>query len=160
MLLGMQELELIQLLNVTDGEHQNAMQTAIRAIREHGVKMPESFWEYKPPEPKMSQLIMFYMWTLLLPYWKFAVFAWSYRWEHYVVLVPVLLHCFLATFYDTHFFLDLFIRGKRMRLWQTFKLTYTFQFLGRRGTGDVSELADRLVVVGNRLARDAGGQAV
>nr|KAG5710396.1 hypothetical protein BaRGS_022214 [Batillaria attramentaria] len=96
----------------------------------------------------MSQLIMFYMWTLLLPYWKFAVFAWSYRWEHYVVLVPVLLHCFLATFYDTHFFLDLFIRGKRMRL------------SGRCGTGDVSELADRLVVVGNRLARDSGGQAV
>ncbi|KAK7502323.1 hypothetical protein BaRGS_00006276 [Batillaria attramentaria] len=81
----------------------------------------------------MSQLIMFYMWTLLLPYWKFAVFAWSYRWEHYVVLVPVLLHCFLATFYDTHFFLDLFIRGKRMRLWQTFKLTYTFQFLVNAG---------------------------
>nr|KAG5710407.1 hypothetical protein BaRGS_022225 [Batillaria attramentaria] len=161
MLLRMDELELVQLLNVTDRVQQNAMQTAIRAIREHGVKMPETLtlffllslehfprctivlsnlfyydevflpllhsttpveWGDRPeadwgklPRPKTSQWILFYLWTVMLPNWKLALFAWSFRWEHYVVLVPVLLHFLVGTFLDIHVTIELFLRRNLKR---------------------------------------------
>nr|KAG5710412.1 hypothetical protein BaRGS_022230 [Batillaria attramentaria] len=59
MLMGISDDKLLQLLNVTDSVHQNALQVAIQSIRETGVKMPETLWEYKALYPGRALFLVY-----------------------------------------------------------------------------------------------------
>ena len=47
LLLYMETDYLMELLNVTDVFHRNALQVAIGTLQEKGVRMPQTVWEYK-----------------------------------------------------------------------------------------------------------------
>lgn len=63
------------------------------------------------PEPTWSQLIVFWVFMLGMPYWMLAVFTWSMCDFHTYTLWPVLASCVMLTLLDTTFYADFVWRG-------------------------------------------------
>lgn len=84
MLLCMDETDIVQLLNVTDKVHQNALQVAIQNLHQASLKMPENVWEYleiypgrvhflflfllQAPRSTMVFMYLFYYEEMFLPF--------------------------------------------------------------------------------------------
>ncbi|XP_076455812.1 bifunctional apoptosis regulator-like isoform X2 [Babylonia areolata] len=50
-LLRMEALKLMELLNITEGGHRSAFELAVSSLRESGLRMPQTMWEYRALYP-------------------------------------------------------------------------------------------------------------